>query len=134
MQLQENKARRVRATLREVLSDAQSVEAFLVKVGKNPPDGITVDAIDLRNDLSEEHTVVHIVAHDLQGLLYLMTRCLSRCGLIIHSAKIATFHARAENNFYVTDLDGGQIPDSDLQAWTTRLAMELRGSSVSLKA
>lgn len=134
MPLQESKARRIRSTLRDVLSDAQSVENFLVKAGKNPPDGITVDAIDLRNDLSEEHTVVHIIAHDLQGLLYLMTRGLSRCGLIIHSAKIATFHARAENNFYVTAMDGGQIPDSDLQAWTARLAMELRNSSVRLKA
>jgi UTP:GlnB (protein PII) uridylyltransferase len=110
------------------LSDALPVEAFLAKAGKNPPDGITVDVIDLRNDLSEEHTVVHIIAHDLQGLLYLMTRCLSRCGLLIHSAKIATFHARAENNFYVTTLDGGQIPNLDLQSWTARLAMELRSS------
>jgi [protein-PII] uridylyltransferase len=134
MQLLENKARRIRTTLMEVLSGAQSVEDCLVKAGKNPPDGITLDAIDLRNDFSEEHTVIHIVAHDLQGLLYLMTRCLSRCGLLIHSAKIATFHARAENNFYVTTIDGGQIPDSDLQAWTTRLAMELRGSSLRLHA
>jgi [protein-PII] uridylyltransferase len=134
MPLQESKARRMRSTLLGVLSEAQSVEEFLVKVGKNPPDGITLDAIDLRNDLSEEHTVVHIIAHDLQGLLYLMTRCLSRCGLIIHSAKIATFHARAENNFYVTAMDGGQISDSDLQAWTNRLEMELRGSSVHLNA
>jgi [protein-PII] uridylyltransferase len=134
MPLQESKARRIRSTLRDVLSDAQSIEQFLVKAGKNPPDGITVDAIDLHNDLSEEHTVVHIIAHDLQGLLYLMTRSLSRCGLLIHSAKIATFHARAENNFYVTVMDGGQIPDSDLQAWTARLAMELCSSSVQLKA
>ena len=51
--------------------------------------------MDLRNDLSEEHTVVHIVAGDLQGLLYLMCRGISRCGLNIHSAKIATWQGRA---------------------------------------
>jgi [protein-PII] uridylyltransferase len=88
-----------------------------------------LDTIDLRNDLSEEHTVVHIVAHDLQGLLYWMTRCLSHCGLDIHSAKIATWNARAENNFYVTATTGDPILDEDLPAWTDRLTLELRGNS-----
>jgi [protein-PII] uridylyltransferase len=97
---------------------------------KSPAD--LLDVIDLHNDLSEEHTVVHIVAHDLQGLLYLMTRSLSRCGLDIHSAKIATWNARAENNFYVTSIAGGQIPDRDLPAWTTQLARELQGNAVKL--
>jgi [protein-PII] uridylyltransferase len=127
-QISENKARRIQKTFKDVLTGKQSIEHFLKQAGKNPPEGILLDAIDLRNDLSEEHTVVHIVAPDLQGLLYLMTRALSRCGLHIHSAKIATWQARAENNFYVTAIGGGQIPDSDLQAWTTRLDAELRGT------
>jgi [protein-PII] uridylyltransferase len=127
-QISENKARRIQKTFKDVLTGKQSIEHFLKQAGKNPPEGILLDAIDLRNDLSEEHTVVHIVAPDLQGLLYLMTRALSRCGLHIHSAKIATWQARAENNFYFTAIGGGQIPDSDLQAWTTRLDAELRGT------
>ena len=83
--------------------------------------------MDLRNDLSEEHTVVHVIARDLQGLLYLMTRALSRSGLHIHAAKVATWSARAENNFYVTTLDGGQIPDSDLAGWTQHLTGVFQG-------
>ena len=126
-QIFENKARRIQKAFKDVLTGTQSIENFLWQAGKNPPEGILLDAIDLRNDLSEEHTVVHIVAPDLQGLLYLMTRALSRSGLHIHSAKIATWQARAENNFYVTATGGGQIPDSDLQVWTTRLAAELKG-------
>jgi [protein-PII] uridylyltransferase len=128
MQISERKARRIRSTLQDILTGAGTIEHFLEQAGKTPPGGIVLDAIDLRNDLSEEHTVVHIVAHDLQGLLYLMTRCLSRCGLDIHAAKIATWSARAENNFYVTSITGGQIPDRDLPAWTTQLAQALRGS------
>jgi [protein-PII] uridylyltransferase len=127
MQISESKARRIRAALRDVLTGARTIEEFLAQAGKTPPGGIVLDAIDLHNDLSEEHTVIHIVAHDLQGLLYLMTRSLSRCGLDIHSAKIATWNARAENNFYVTSLTGGQIPDRDLQEWTNQLARQLRG-------
>ena len=132
MQISENKARGIQTALKRVLSGAKTIEDFLQGAGKSPPDGIVMDAIDLHNDLSEEHTVVHIVAHDLQGLLYLMTRSLSRCGLDIHSAKIATWNARAENNFYVTSLAGGQIPDRDLPAWTARLAGELRGNAIKV--
>jgi [protein-PII] uridylyltransferase len=129
MQVSEQKARRIRVSLKEVLTGAKPIELYLAQAGKNPPDGIPLDKIDLRNDLSEEHTVVHIIAHDLQGLLYIMTRSLSRCGLHIHSAKVATFHARAENNFYVTAAGAGQIPDSALSEWTERLRYFLLGET-----
>jgi [protein-PII] uridylyltransferase len=129
MQVSEQKARRIRVSLKEVLTGAKPVDLYLKQAGKNPPEGIPLDAIDLRNDLSEEHTVVHIVARDLQGLLYIMTRSLSRCGLHIHSAKVATFHARAENNFYVTAAGTRQMPDSELPQWTERLKHFLLGEN-----
>ena len=74
MQISENRAQRVRTALRDVLTGARSVEQFLKAGGKHPPSGILLESVDLRNDLSEEHTVVHVIARDLQGLLYLMTR------------------------------------------------------------
>jgi len=129
MQISESRARRIQSALKEVLAGAIPIEQFLQKAGKTPPKGIALDTIDLRNDLSEEHTVVHIIAGDLQGLLYLMTRSLSRCGLHIHSAKIATWNALAENNFYVTSADGGQLPDPELPDWTDRLAHVLKGTA-----
>jgi [protein-PII] uridylyltransferase len=127
MQISESRARRIRISLKDVLLGSKTVEKFLEEAGKTPPKGIALDRIDLRNDLSEEHTVVHIVAQDLQGLLYLMTRGISQCGLDIHSAKVATGKARAENNFYVTSPAGGQIQDSDLAEWTDRIAHILKG-------
>ncbi len=128
MQISESRARRVRATLKDVLSGDKTILQFLKQVGKTPPNGIGLDRIDLRNDLSEEYTVVHIVAQDLQGLLYLMTRGISECGLDIHSARVATWGARAENNFYVTAPEGGRIPDTDIPQWTDRIARVLRGT------
>jgi [protein-PII] uridylyltransferase len=127
MQISENKARRIRTALKEVLTGGKSIEQFLKQANKNIPGTIVLDSISCSNDLSEEHTVVHVVAQDLHGLLYLMTRSLSRCGLHIHSAKIATWNARAENNFYVTTISGRRIPDADLLLWTDRLACVLRG-------
>ena len=119
--LSENRAARVRAGLKNVLSGAVAVDEFLKKAGKSTPESIVLDSIELRNDISEEHTVVHIIARDLQGLLYHMTRTLSRSGLHIHSARVATWNARAENNFYVTTLAGGQIPTADLGRWGEQL-------------
>ena len=127
MQVSENRAARIRTALVTVLGGAQTVEQFLRNMGKQAPSGILVNSLDLRNDLSEEHTVVHVAAPDAQGLLYCMTRALSRCGLHIHTAKVATWNTHAENNFYVTALTGGRIPDNDLALWKHNLARQLRG-------
>jgi [protein-PII] uridylyltransferase len=126
-QLSENRAGRIQAALKDVLTQKLTLENLLKAAGKSPPRGIPLDSIDLRNDLSEEHTVVHVVARDLHGLLYLMTRAVSRAGLHIHSAKVATWAARAENNFYVTTLAGGPIPIDELPRWKTQLKATLQG-------
>ncbi len=125
--ISEGRARRLGAALREVLSGATAVEAFLERVGRKPASGIPLDRVELRNDLSEEHTVVHVIARDREGLLYLMTRTLSSCQLTIHTARVATWNARAENNFYVTMESGAQIPETELPLWKERLTRALRG-------
>ncbi len=132
LQVSENRARRIRTALGEVLAGDATIEAFLKKAGKQPPRTVPVEEIELRNDLSEEHTVVHIIARDLQGLLHLMTRALSRVGLDIHSAKVATWNARAENNFYVTTLAGDKIPECELEQWNQSLRAVLSGSDERL--
>jgi len=126
-QVSEARARRVMTTLKEVLSGKRTLEKLLGGMGKHLPAGIPLDSVDLRNDISEEHTVVHVIAGDLQGLLYMMTRALSRSGLHIHSARVATWAGRAENNFYVTTLDGRQIPDDELSHWQESLQRALGG-------
>ena len=127
MQVSETRGRRILSALKEVLGGGRTLESFLKGSGKLPPSGIPLEGIDLRNDISEEHTVVHLIARDLQGLLYLMTRGLSRCGLHIHGARVATWAGKAENNFYVTLITGEQIPDADLPGWRDQLTRTLGG-------
>lgn len=127
MQVSETRGHRILGALKDILTGSRTVEQFMRGAGKNPPVGIPLDNLDLSNGVSEEHTVVHVIARDLEGLLYLMTRALSRSGLHIHSARVATWAARAENNFYVTTLDGRQIPDADLPRWQESLARTLQG-------
>jgi [protein-PII] uridylyltransferase len=126
-QISEAKARRIRNALKEVLGGARSLDHLLRSTDKHPPAGIPLDSLDLSNHISEEHTVVHVIARDLQGLLYLLTRSLSRSGLHIHTARVATWAARAENNFYVTTLEGGKVPDPELGHWRESLMRTLQG-------
>ncbi len=130
MQISEHRAKKVRSALTEVLSGAKTVDAYLSSIGKHPPKSISLESVELRNDLSEERTVVHIVARDLQGLLYLITRTLSRNGLSVHSARVATWAGKAENNFYVTTLTGGQIPNEELSQWSDHITRLLKGMDV----
>jgi UTP:GlnB (protein PII) uridylyltransferase len=75
----------------------------------------------LRNDLSETHTVIHIVARDRKGLLYRLTREIAALGLDIQTAKIVTWRETAEDAFYVVRKGAGKVPDDLLDSLTRQL-------------
>ncbi|MFQ5893040.1 MAG: hypothetical protein ACE5H5_01880, partial [Nitrospinota bacterium] len=65
------------------------------------------------NRISDTHTVIEMKAHDRLGLLYLVTRAMVNLGLDIYLAKISTEANRAIDVFYVTDLDGEKVFETD---------------------
>ncbi len=123
-QIRPTRAKRLSDNLSEVLSGRLSVEALIAHARKVIPRKVRAH-VRLRNDLSEDHTVVHVVTDDTPGLLYLMTTLLSRNRMEIHSAKIATWGGRAEDVFYVTRVDGTKVPDSELPVLEYSLGKEL---------
>jgi len=56
-----------------------------------------------RDDLRNQRTVMEVVTSDRPGLLARLARALLECGVLLQSAKIATFGERAEDIFFVTD-------------------------------
>lgn len=123
-QIQPSRAKRLGDNLSEVLSGRSSVEALIARARKTVP--IHIQArIGLRNNLSEDHTVVHVVADDTPGLLYLMTTMLSRNRLEIHTAKIAAWGGNAEDVYYVTRADGTKVPEGDLPVLERTLTKNL---------
>jgi len=62
-------------------------------------------------DISREHTVIDIFAHDKVGLLYRITRTLAEQGLYIHVAKISTKVDQVADTFYVKDIFGQPVND-----------------------
>ena len=67
--------------------------------------------ITLDNELSDSYTVIEVKCPDRVGLLYLITRTLSRLSLDIASARIATEIDQAYDTFYVHDGQGRKLDD-----------------------
>jgi len=102
---------RALAALRAVIAGEQGVDALLERrrtgrAAREPgaPPKITID-----NSLSDAFTVVEVKCPDRLGLLYLITRTLSRLGLDIASARIATEIDQAFDTFYVHDGTGRKV-------------------------
>lgn len=61
------------------------------------------------NRASSRATVIEVNTRDRVGLLYDLTRALSRLRLSVFSAHVATYGERAVDVFYVRDLEGQKI-------------------------
>jgi [protein-PII] uridylyltransferase len=85
------------------------VDEVLAAHRKHLPPGLPPERVRFDNDLADHHTVVEIDAPDQPGLLYRLTRAMTRLGWAIHSARISTTGDRARDAFYITDRAGAKI-------------------------
>jgi len=67
------------------------------------------------NESSDMYTVVEVYSADLPGQLYQITQTLADFGMNIHKAYIATEVEQLIDVFYVLDVRGGKMLDSDFQ-------------------
>ncbi|MCS6859511.1 MAG: HD domain-containing protein, partial [Abditibacteriales bacterium] len=124
--ISERLAARIGEQLKQVLLGEVSVRELIEKAGKKIHP-VHVETLEIRNDLSDDHTVVHIVTEDAQGLLYAITRSLAALGLDIHTAKITSWAGKAEDAFYVTTRDGGKVPPTEVERLGAMLKEKMRG-------
>jgi len=61
------------------------------------------------NKASASHTVIEVNGRDRPGLLYELTRELTRLSLQISSAKISTYGEKVVDVFYVKNLFGHKV-------------------------
>jgi [protein-PII] uridylyltransferase len=73
-------------------------------------------AVTVNNGWSSRYTMVEVAGLDRPGLLFELTRTLSKLNLNIASAHVATFGERVVDVFYVTDLFGAKITSATRQA------------------
>ena len=61
------------------------------------------------NQASRSHTVIEVNGRDRPGLLYEVTRELTRLNLQVSSAKISTYGEKVVDVFYVKNLFGHKV-------------------------
>jgi [protein-PII] uridylyltransferase len=63
------------------------------------------------NAISQDYTVLDVLTQDRVGVLFTITHCLHRLGIVIHLAKITTQAHQVLDVFYVTDVASEKITD-----------------------
>jgi [protein-PII] uridylyltransferase len=65
------------------------------------------------NNSSDSRTIVDVFAHDRPGLLYTIARTLHELRVSVDLAKIGTHFDQVIDVFYITEVDGTKITESD---------------------
>jgi [protein-PII] uridylyltransferase len=98
----------------ETLLPGTPVDAGRVVSGTRP-------AITFDNEASSRYSVIEIVAPDAPGLLYRLSRALSRCGCVIEMVVISTEGGKAHDIFHVLK-NGAKVSSADERS--VRLTLE----------
>ncbi|HCO25486.1 MAG: [protein-PII] uridylyltransferase [Gimesia sp.] len=69
--------------------------------------------VEIDNQSSRRCTIIDVIAHDRTGLLYIVSRAISRMGLSVVMAKISTHLDQVVDVFYVIDEHERKIEDGD---------------------
>ena len=85
------------------------------KIKKRERDFIVPTEITFDNEGSAIYTIIEVDTRDRPGLLYDLTRTLSRMNISISSAVVATYGAQAVDVFYVKDMFGLKIRSGSKQ-------------------
>ncbi len=101
---------------RELRRDAMQAPAVTRRAPRTYRHFDIPTVIDFSQDQRNQRTVVELTTADRPGLLSRVGRAFQACGVRVQNAKIATFGARAEDFFFITDADNLPITDA------TRLA------------
>lgn len=89
--------------------------------------------VEIDNQSSKRCTIIDVIAHDRTGLLYIVSRAISRMGLSVVMAKISTHLDQVVDVFYVLDEhdrkieDGGRLQEIKQQLESTLHDFELEG-------
>jgi len=125
------RAERVARLVRQALKGEVRLRELVASVSR-PRGRIASFTVEPRviidNESSNRTTVIEVNGLDRIGLLYDLTEALFRLNLNIASAHITTFGERAVDVFYVTDLMGDKITNTNRRNAIVRHLMQVLGS------
>jgi [protein-PII] uridylyltransferase len=98
----------LRAQLLDPRKGRDPLKAHLPRSLKQFPIRTKVNFSDTRQG---NQTMIEVLAQDRPGLLFQIAEVFDECEIKLRNAKIATFGARVEDIFVVTDLSGDLLND-----------------------
>lgn len=113
------RVQRGEADLEELVQRAMKSAAPVVAAG-----AVEHQRVDVSNEVSDTATVVEVVVQDRAGLVWEITRELSRFGCDVRVAKIATRMDLASDTFYVIDSTGKPLSKELAEQLAARLHMK----------
>ncbi len=69
-------------------------------------------SVQFAPDSAHQRTVMEVIATDRPGFLSVVGRAMQACGVRLHDARITTIGERAEDYFYITDLNDRPVDDA----------------------
>jgi [protein-PII] uridylyltransferase len=112
---------KIQAELVDVLSGATDIEHLLhrhrMKWRRRAASQNPNIRIDVEFEEHPKYTIIDVYAPDMLGFLYKVTETISKLGLNISFAKIATRVDGIVDSFYVTDRTGSKIDDPERRAY-----------------
>jgi len=97
-----------RVKVAHLISSRKKPQWFAKKLAQTLPNRVDVD-----NDVSAYYTVIDLYTYDRIGLLYEVFTALSNLGLYVDVSKISTKVDQVADVFYVKDIFGQKITQSD---------------------
>lgn len=98
-------------------------EAIAAKAPRPKKDQVAhrPDRVEVDNDGSSYFTIIEVFSYDFPGLLFRITDALTRCGLDIWVAKIATKVDQVVDVFYVRDTEGRKVGEERVDEISAQL-------------
>ena len=99
----------------------KKIEERIENYRKSPGIPTPPPVVFAANDLATNATIIEVRMHDRPGILFNVTRAISRFGVDIKSAIVSTLGAEAFDTLYVTDLEGQPLTGERAQLLATKV-------------
>jgi [protein-PII] uridylyltransferase len=103
----------VQDTLRQILGGATSVDQLLERK-KKPRKDQSIYGVRIDDTASDRYSLIEVRAPDETGVTYRLSRAMSRLGWNIVSARVSVWGSRVRAAFYIKDIEGRKIPQSEV--------------------
>ena len=118
--------KRIQARLREAIINPES-SASAARPASRTLKQFLIEPVVAFSQSNSDYTTMEVIARDQPGLLRKVAVCLRDHKIAMINARIATFGERAEDVFFITNLEGYPIKDSErLDKLATAICADLK--------